>query len=70
MDFDITKIAIFSAIDAQIAFTNFGFEKACANPKTVTAALYLYFKGVSLRKVCDHLLQFYGIKPSHATIIN
>ncbi|MDQ6866302.1 MAG: transposase [Thermoproteota archaeon] len=49
---------------------NFGFEKARANPKTVTAALDLYFKGISLRKVCDHLQQFYGIKPSHATIIN
>jgi putative transposase len=49
---------------------NFGFEKARANPKTVTAALDLYFKGISLRKVCDHLQQFYGVKPSHATIIN
>jgi hypothetical protein len=44
MDFDITKIAIFSAIDAQFTFTNFGFEKVCANPKTVTSALFLYFK--------------------------
>lgn len=49
---------------------NFGFEKARANPKTVTAALDLYFKGISLRKVCDHLQQFFSIKPSHATIIN
>jgi len=53
MDFDITKIAIFRAIDAQFTFRNFGFAKACANPKTVTSALYLYFKGVSSRKVCD-----------------
>jgi putative transposase len=30
----------------------------------------LYFKGISLRKVCDHLQLFYGVKPSHATIIN
>ena len=28
MDFDITKIAIFSAIYPQIAFTNFGFDKS------------------------------------------
>jgi hypothetical protein len=51
INFDITKIVIFSAIDAQIAITNFGFEKARANPKTVTTTLYLYLKGVSSRKI-------------------
>jgi transposase-like protein len=48
---------------------NHGFEKAKASPKAVTAALDLYFKGVSLRKVCDHLKQFYGIKVSHVAVI-
>ena len=48
---------------------NHGFERNRANPKAVTAALDLYFKGVSLRKVCDHLKQFYGIEVSHVAII-
>jgi hypothetical protein len=54
MDFDIIKIVMSGAINAQIAITNFASEYARANPRTVTAALYLYFKGVSLRKFCDH----------------
>jgi putative transposase len=31
--------------------------------------LDLYFKGVSLRKVCDHLKQFYGIEITHVAVI-
>jgi transposase-like protein len=49
---------------------NIGFEKSRANPKAVTVALDLYFKGVSLRKVCDHLKQFYNISVTHVSIIN
>jgi putative transposase len=48
---------------------NTGFEKYRATPKVVTAALDLYFKGVSLRKICDHLRQFYGVKKTHVSII-
>lgn len=48
---------------------NNGFERNRANPKAVTAALDLYFKGVSLRKVCDHLKQFYNVNMSHVAII-
>jgi transposase-like protein len=40
---------------------NSGFEHARADPKAITAALDLYFKGISLRKVTDHLKQFYNI---------
>jgi transposase-like protein len=46
-----------------------GFEKARADPKVITAALDLYFKGISLRKVCDHVKQFHGIEVSHVAII-
>ena len=49
---------------------NIGFEKSRANPKAVTVALDLYFKGVSLRKVCDHLKQFHNISVTHVSIIN
>jgi transposase-like protein/predicted RNA-binding Zn-ribbon protein involved in translation (DUF1610 family) len=49
---------------------NIGFERSKSNPKAVTAALDLYFKGMSFRKVCDHLKQFYGVTVSHVSIIN
>jgi len=49
---------------------NIGFEKSRANPKAVTVALDLYFKGVSLRKVCDHLKQFHNIVVTHVSILN
>jgi transposase-like protein len=49
---------------------NIGFEKSRANPKAVTVALDLYFKGVSLRKVCDHLKQFHNIRVTHVSILN
>ena len=48
---------------------NSGFERARADGKAITAALDLYFKGVSLRKVCDHLKQFYGIQITHVAVI-
>jgi putative transposase len=48
---------------------NSGFEKARADPKVITAALDLYFKGISLRKVCDHVKQFHGIEVSHVAVI-
>jgi len=48
---------------------NYGFEKAKASPKAITASLDLYFKGVSLRKITDHLKQFYNVKVSHVAVI-
>ncbi len=48
---------------------DYGFERSRASPKAVTAALDLYFKGVSLRKVCDHLKQFYGIPVTHPAVL-
>jgi transposase-like protein len=35
----------------------------------VTLALDLYFKGASLRKVAQHIAQFYGIKVNNMTIL-
>lgn len=46
-----------------------GFHKMKNKPKVVTLALDLYFKGISYRKIVDHLKQFYGIKVSHVAII-
>jgi transposase-like protein len=46
-----------------------GFLKSRYDPKVVTLALDLYFKGASLRKVTQHLAQFYGIKVSQVAVL-
>jgi len=46
-----------------------GFLKSRHDPKIVTLALDLYFKGASLRKVTQHLAQFYGIKVSQVAVL-
>jgi transposase-like protein/DNA-directed RNA polymerase subunit M/transcription elongation factor TFIIS len=46
-----------------------GFEHMRANPHTITVALDLYFKGVSLRKIVDHLNQFEQVNVSHVAVL-
>lgn len=41
---------------------NPAFENAKASSKIITTALDLYFKGISLRKISDHLEQFYNFQ--------
>jgi transposase-like protein len=48
---------------------NEGFEFAKVTPKAITIALDLFFKGVSLRKICDHLKQFEGIEVTHPAVL-
>ncbi|MGD0494663.1 MAG: DDE-type integrase/transposase/recombinase [Candidatus Bathyarchaeia archaeon] len=45
-----------------------GFERMKATPETVTVALDLYFKGISMRAIVDHIKQFYGVEVSHVAI--
>jgi len=40
-----------------------------ANPHAITVALDLYFKGVSLRKIVDHLKQFEQVNVSHVAVL-
>ena len=47
---------------------NIGFEKMWHNPKIVVMTLDLYFKGVSLRKISDHLRQCHGLEVDHSTV--
>lgn len=47
---------------------NYGFERRHYSAEAITAALDLYFKGVSFRNIADHLKQFFGKKPSPSTI--
>ena len=47
---------------------NDGFEKMKSTPQTVTMALDLYFKGLSLRNIVDHFKQFYNVEVSHVAV--
>jgi transposase-like protein len=48
---------------------NEGFEKVKATPKAITIALDLYFKGVSQRKIVEHLKMFEGITVTQPCIL-
>ena len=47
---------------------NDGFEKMKSDPQIVTVSLDLYFKGISLRSIVDHLKQFYNVEVSHVAV--
>lgn len=47
---------------------NKGFEGFCYDPRIVATTLDLYFKSVSLRKIEDHLGQFYGLDVDHSIV--
>jgi putative transposase len=49
---------------------NLGFAYNKVNSKIITVALDLYFKGISLRKVKEHIKLFYGIDISHRSVLN
>lgn len=49
--------------------TDEGFLKSRFDPKIVTLALDLCFKGASLRKVTQHIAQFYGVKMNESTVL-
>ncbi len=46
-----------------------GFCRMKNSPKTITLTLDLYFKGVSQRKIADHLKQFENVEVSQPTIL-
>ena len=47
---------------------NIGFERMRSNPHAITVALDLYFKGVSLRKIADHLRMFERVNVSNVAV--
>jgi len=62
------KIQRYTCKDCGHRFTpDKGFESMKHDPKTITLALDLYFKGVSLRKIADHLKQFHDIEVAQTT---
>lgn len=48
---------------------NIDFEHSRKNPKIICAAIDLYFKGVSLRKVADHIKQFYDVNIDNTSVL-
>lgn len=60
---------VFKCNDCNRKFVlNEGFKKLRYEPKIVTITLDLYFKGTSLRKISDHLKQFYGLEVHFSTL--
>lgn len=47
---------------------NPAFECAKASYKIITAAVDLYFKGISLRKITEHLKQFYNFQINSSSV--
>ena len=47
---------------------NLYFERLKAEPKIICVTLDLYFKGISLRKIADHLKQFYNLNIHFTTL--
>ena len=47
---------------------NLYFERLKGDPKIICLTLDLYFKGVSLRKISDHLKQFYNLDITYVTV--
>ena len=48
---------------------NQGFERVKATPKAITSALDLYFKGVSQRKIVEHLKTVEGIEVTQPCVL-
>jgi transposase-like protein len=59
----------FKCKDCQRAFVEESpFKKLKFDPEIITVCLDLYFKGISLRKISDHLKQMYSIEINFSTI--
>ena len=67
----LVKISGSAAMTAVTGFVvDKGFCRMKNSPKTITLTLDLYFKGVSQRKIADHLKQFEGVEITQPTILN
>ncbi len=62
------KIQRYKCKDCGQRFCNNVGLRSKVSTKVITASLDLYFKGVSLRQIKHHLIQFYGINITHVAI--
>ena len=49
---------------------NIDFENMKYNPKIIALTLDLYFRGLSLRKISQHLKEFYDLEITHMSVYN
>jgi transposase-like protein len=49
---------------------NIDFENMKYNPKIIALTLDLYFRGLSLRKISQHLKEFYDLEVTHMSVYN
>jgi len=64
----LTQIYWCKACDRRFV-VDLGFSRMKASPQIITASLDLFFKGISLRKITDHIKQFYNLKVNASTIL-
>ena len=58
----------YKCIDCGLRFViDKGFSRMKHTPKAITLSMDLYFKGISYRKICDHLKQFYNLRVNPST---
>jgi transposase-like protein len=64
------EVQRYGCLDCQHRFiVDKGFSKMKHSPESITLTLDLYFKGLSDRKIVDHLKQFHSVSVVHSTII-
>lgn len=62
------KVQRYFCKDCQRKFTiDRGFSRMKHDPKAITLSMDLFFKGISYRKICDHLKQFYEVDVAPST---
>lgn len=64
------EVQVYGCKDCQRRFTKeIGFNRMKHTPESITLALDLYFKGMSDRKIVDHLKQFHKVSVVHTTVL-
>jgi transposase-like protein len=64
------EVHVFGCKDCARRFTrDIGFNRMKHTPETITLTLDLYFKGLSDRKIVDHLKQFHKVIVVHTTVL-
>lgn len=59
---------VYKCKDCSSKFTPSEWGKTKYDPRVISITLDLYFKGVSLRKIADHLRQFYELTVDHSAV--
>jgi putative transposase len=64
------EVQVYGCKDCQRRFTReLGFNRMKHTPEAITLTLDLYFKGLSDRKIVDHLKQFHKVTVVHTTVL-